>query len=153
MTIHNLRPTSVTQKYLNSWKQCHLFKSKNCDYVFRQKGRNGLGRRLVELTEGCHSGGDSHGLPGWIKQPPCPWGTLNQFSIKALLSKEAVGSSWSWEIGCCTTNSCCVSRFKTLCRWTYPKSMHWWCNERSHWLMIMMMIPQLALLHFFLKWY
>ena len=28
---------------------------------------NGRGRSLVELTNGCYSGGDSNGLPGWIK--------------------------------------------------------------------------------------
>jgi len=28
---------------------------------------NGRGRRLVELTDGFYNGGDSHGLPGWIK--------------------------------------------------------------------------------------
>jgi len=28
---------------------------------------NGRGRRLVELTDGSYSGGDSHGLPGRIK--------------------------------------------------------------------------------------
>jgi len=27
---------------------------------------NGRGRRLVELTDGCYSGGDSQGLPGFI---------------------------------------------------------------------------------------
>ena len=27
---------------------------------------NGRGRRLVELTNGCYSGGDSQGLPGFI---------------------------------------------------------------------------------------
>ena len=26
----------------------------------------GRGRRLVELTDGCYSGGDSQGLPGFI---------------------------------------------------------------------------------------
>jgi len=28
---------------------------------------NGQGRRLVELTDGCYSGGDFQGLPLWIK--------------------------------------------------------------------------------------
>jgi len=28
---------------------------------------NGRGRRLVELTDGCYSGGNSQGLPGSIK--------------------------------------------------------------------------------------
>ena len=28
---------------------------------------NGRGQRLVELNDGCYSGGDSQGLPGWIK--------------------------------------------------------------------------------------
>ena len=46
------------------------------------------GRRLVELTEGCYSKEDSNGLPGWIKQPPCPWDAHYQFSIKSLLSNS-----------------------------------------------------------------
>jgi len=58
--------------------------------IRKKKPWNGRGRRLVELTDGCYSGGNSQGLPGWIKQPPCPWDTHRdyQFSIKTLLSKE-----------------------------------------------------------------
>ena len=39
----------------------------------------------MELTDGCYSEGDSQGLPGSIKQPPCPWDTHYHFSIKTLL--------------------------------------------------------------------
>jgi len=49
---------------------------------------NGRGRRLVEMTDECYSGGDSQGLPGSIKSPPCPWHTHYQFSIKTLLSNK-----------------------------------------------------------------
>ena len=30
----------------------------------KSEKRNGRGRKLVELTKGCYSGGDSQGLPG-----------------------------------------------------------------------------------------
>ena len=33
----------------------------------KKKPCNARGRRLVELTDGCYSGGNSQGLPGWIK--------------------------------------------------------------------------------------
>ena len=47
-------------------------------------------RRLVELTDGFYSKGDSQGLPGWLKFPPCPWDTRAtiSFPIKTLLSKK-----------------------------------------------------------------
>ena len=42
---------------------------------------DGRGQRLVELTEGCYSGGDFQVLQGSIKQPPRPWDTQYHYSI------------------------------------------------------------------------
>jgi len=44
--------------------------------------RNGRGRRLVELTKGCTSAGNTKGLPWWMQSYPHPWDTHHQFSIK-----------------------------------------------------------------------
>jgi len=52
--------------------------------------RNGRGRRLVELTNGCWSERNSQGLPSWMaKKHPHPWDsdTHYQFSMKPLISK------------------------------------------------------------------
>ena len=35
-------------------------------YAARPVSWNGRGRRLVELTEGCHGEGDSQGFPFWM---------------------------------------------------------------------------------------
>jgi len=49
---------------------------------------NRRGQRLVELTEGSYSEGDSQGWSGWKKKSPCPWDTPKSFFNKKSTVKE-----------------------------------------------------------------